>query len=112
MINVILLSLTMIFLGGYNDYKNVKVRDSCRDRFSYFILLSSNGSNSLMRMFSGNPERTITVAIKDGTAKQLKNSWDKKALSACGSAYTVVNLGSTVSTAGGHNSLSGTVSCN
>ena len=40
---------------------------------------SSNGSNSLMRMFSGNPERTITVAIKDGTAKQLKNSWDKKA---------------------------------
>ena len=73
---------------------------------------SSNESNSLMRMFSGNPERTITVAIKDGTAKQLKNSWDKKALSACGSAYTVVNLGSTVSTAGGHNSLSGTVSCN
>ena len=73
---------------------------------------SSNESNSLMRMFSGNPERTITVAIKDGTAKQLKNSWDKKALSACGSTYTVVNLGSTVSTAGGHNSLSGTVSCN
>ena len=73
---------------------------------------SSNESNSLMRMFSGNPERTITVAIKDGTAKQLKDSWDKKALSACGSAYTVVNLGSTVSTAGGHNSLSGTVSCN
>ena len=73
---------------------------------------NSNESNSLMRMFSGNPERTITVAIKDGTAKQLKNSWDKKALSACGSAYTVVNLGSTVSTAGGHNSLSGTVSCN
>ena len=49
---------------------------------------SSSGSNSLMRMFSGNPERTITVAIKDGTAKQLKNSWDKKALSACGSTYT------------------------
>ena len=73
---------------------------------------SGDGSNSLMRMFSGNPERTITVAIKDGTAKQLKNSWDKKALSACGSAYTVVNLGSAVSTAGGHNSLSGTVSCN
>ena len=73
---------------------------------------SNNGSNGLMRMFSGNPERTITVAIKDGTAKQLKNSWDKKALSACGSTYTVVNLGSTVSTAGGHNSLSGTVSCN
>ena len=73
---------------------------------------SSNESNSLMRMFSGNPERTITVAIKDGTAKQLKNSWDKKALSACGSAYTVVSLGSTVSTAGGHNSLSGTISCN
>ena len=71
-----------------------------------------NGSNSLMRMFSGNPERTITVAIKDGTAKQLKNSWDKKALSSCGSAYTVVKLGSAVSTAGGHNSLSGTVSCN
>ena len=80
------------------------------------LLVSSctngNGSNSLMRMFSGNPERTITVAIKDGTAKQLKNSWDKKALSACGSSYTVVNIDSTVSTAGGHNSLSGTVSCN
>ena len=73
---------------------------------------SSNGSNGLMRIFSGNPERTITVAIKDGTAKQLKNSWDKKALNACGSSYTVVNIGSTVSTAGGHNSLSGTVSCN
>ena len=73
---------------------------------------SGNGSNSLMSMFAGNPERTITVAIKDGTAKQLKNSWDKKALSACGSSYTVVNIGSTVSTAGGHNSLSGTVSCN
>ena len=72
---------------------------------------SGNESNSLMRMFSGSPERTITVAIKDGTAKQLKNSWDKKALSACGSAYTVVNLGSAKSTAGGHNSLSGTVSC-
>ena len=41
---------------------------------------SGNGANSLMRMFSGNPERTITVAIKDGTAKQLKDSWDKKAL--------------------------------
>ena len=73
---------------------------------------SSNGSNSLMRIFSGNPERTITVAIKDGTAKQLKNSWDKKALGACGSAYAIVNLGSPVSTAGGHNSLSGTVACN
>ena len=73
---------------------------------------SGNGSNSLMKMFSGNPERTIKVAIKDGTAKQLKDSWDKKALSTCGSTYTVVNLGSSVSTAGGHNSLSGTVSCN
>ena len=73
---------------------------------------SGNGSNSLMRMFSGNPERTITVAIKDGTSKQLKNSWDKKASSTCGSAYTVVNLGKAISTAGGHNSLSGTVSCN
>ena len=72
---------------------------------------SGNDPNSLMRMFSGNPERKITVAIKDGTATQLKNSWDKKASSACGSAYTVVNLGSTASTAGGHNSLSGTVSC-
>ena len=72
---------------------------------------SSNGSNSLMKMFSGNPERTITVAIKDGTAKQLKNSWDKKALSACSSGYKVVNLGSAVSTADGHNSLSGTISC-
>ena len=70
-----------------------------------------NEQNSLMRMFSGNPERTITVALKDGTAKQLKNSWDKKALSACGSTYTVVNLESAVSTAGGHNSLSGTVAC-
>ena len=73
---------------------------------------SGNGANGLMRMFSGNTERTITVAIKDGTAKQLKNSWDKKALSACGSAYRVVNLGTAVSTAGGHNSLSGTDSCN
>ena len=72
---------------------------------------SGNESNSLMRMFSGNPERTITVAIKDGTAKQLKDSWDKKALSACGSTYSVVNLGTAVSTAGGHNSLSGTVAC-
>ena len=72
---------------------------------------SGNETNGLMRMFSGNPERTITVAIKDGTAKQLKNSWDKKALSACGSSYTVVNLGSAVSTAGGHNSLSGTIAC-
>ena len=70
-----------------------------------------SGSNSLMRMISGNPERTITVAIKDGTATQLKNSWDKKALSACGSSYTVVNLGSAVSTAGGHNSLSGKIAC-
>ena len=79
------------------------------------ILVSScsdgSESNSIMRMFSGNPERTITVALKDGTAKQLKNSWDKKALSACGSSYTVVNLGSAVSTAGGHNSLSGTIAC-
>ena len=73
---------------------------------------SGSGSNSLMRMFSGNPERTITVAIKDGTAKQLRDSWDKKALDACGTTYTVVNLGSEVSTAGGHNSLSGTISCN
>ena len=76
-----------------------------------FLVSSCSSGNDLMRMFSGNPERTITVAIKDGTAKQLKNSWDKKALSACGSAYTVVNLGSAQSTAGGHNSLSGTVSC-
>ena len=80
--------------------------------FIFSSCSSGNGSNSLMKMFSGNPERTITVAIKDGTAKQLKNSWDKKALGACGSTYTVVNLGSAVSTAGGHNSLSGTVSCN
>ena len=72
---------------------------------------SGNESNSLMRMFSGNPERTITLALKDGTAKQLKNSWDKKALSACGSSYTVINLGSAVSTAGGHNSLSGKIAC-
>tara|TARA_A100001015_G_scaffold303487_1_gene393221 strand:+ start:194 stop:448 length:255 start_codon:yes stop_codon:yes gene_type:complete len=79
-----------------------------------FLVSSCSGgneSNSLMRMFSGNPERIITVALKDGTAKQLKNSWDKKALSACGSSYTVVNLGSEVSTAGGHNSLSGTIAC-
>ena len=53
---------------------------------------SSNGSNGLLSIFSGNPERTITVAIKDGTAKQLKNSWDKKALSACGSAYRIVTV--------------------
>ena len=73
---------------------------------------SSNGSNNFVRMFSGNPERTVTVAIKDGTGKQLKTAWDKKALSACGSTYKIINLGSAVSTAGGHNSLSGTVACN
>ena len=73
---------------------------------------SSNEPNSLMRMFSGHPERNINVAIKDGTAKQLKDAWDKKALSACGSTYTVVNLGSAVRTAGGHNSLSGKIVCN
>ena len=72
---------------------------------------SGDGPDSLMRMFSGNPERAITVAIKDGTPKQLKNSWDEKALSACGSSYTVVDLEPTKSTAGGHNSLSGTISC-
>ena len=73
---------------------------------------SSNESNSLMRMFSGNPERTVTVAIKDGTEKQLKNAWDKKALSTCRSTYKVIDLSSAVSTAGGHNSLSGKVACN
>ena len=51
-------------------------------------------------------------ATCDSKFNDEKNSWDKKALSACGSAYTVVNLGSAVSTAGGHNSLSGTVACN
>ena len=75
------------------------------------LVSSCSSGNGVMRMFSGNPERTITVAVKDGTAKQLKNSWDKKALTACGSAYTVVNLETAVSTAGGHNSLSGTVAC-
>ena len=108
-----LLSCTMIFFKEVIMIaKMFKLGTAVAIGFLVSSCSSGDGSNSLMRMFSGNPERTITVAIKDGTAKQLKNSWDKKALSACGSAYTVVNLGSAVSTAGGHNSLSGTVSCN
>ncbi len=108
-----LLPRTMIFFKeGIMISKMFKLGTAVAIGFLVSSCSSGDGSNSLMRMFSGNPERTITVALKDGTAKQLKNSWDKKALSACGSAYTVVNLESAVSTAGGHNSLSGTVSCN
>ena len=108
-----LLSSTMIFFKeGIMISKMFKLGTAVAIGFLVSSCSSGDGSNGLMRMFSGNPERTITVAIKDGTEKQLKNSWDKKALSACGSAYTVVNIGTAVSTAGGHNSLSGTVSCN
>ena len=72
---------------------------------------STSGSNSLLRIFSQNPEREVNVAIKDATEKQLKDAWDKKAMSSCQSNYQVVKLDKVISTAGGHNMLSGTVSC-
>ncbi len=68
-------------------------------------------SSCTSSMFSGNPARTVQVAIKDGNAKQLKNAWDQKALSLCKSGYNITNLGKVVSTAGGHNSLSGLIAC-
>ena len=75
------------------------------------IVSSCTSGNGVVSMFSGNPARTVQVAIKDGNAKQLKNAWDKKALSLCKSGYNVTNLGKVVSTAGGHNSLSGLIAC-
>ena len=75
-----------------------------------FVVSCSSG-NGVMSMFSGNPARTVQVAIKDGNAKQLKNAWDNKALSLCKSGYNITNLGKVVSTAGGHNSLSGLIAC-
>ncbi len=75
-----------------------------------FVFSCSSG-NSVMSMFSGNPARTVQVAIKDGSASQLKNAWDNKAISLCKSGYNITNLGKVVSTAGGHNSLSGSIAC-
>ena len=75
-----------------------------------FVFSCSSG-NGVMSMFSGNPARAVQVAIKDGTAKQLRDSWDNKALSLCKSGYEITNLGKVVSTAGGHNSLSGSIAC-
>tara|TARA_B100001741_G_C16173843_1_gene423620 strand:- start:11 stop:289 length:279 start_codon:yes stop_codon:yes gene_type:complete len=75
-----------------------------------FVSSCSSG-NGVMSMFSGNPARTVQVAIKDGNAKQLRNAWDQKALSLCKSGYNITNLGKVVSTAGGHNSLSGLIAC-
>ena len=75
-----------------------------------FVYSCSSG-NGMMSMFSGNPARTVQVAIKDGNAKQLKNAWDKKALSLCQSGYNITNIGKVISTAGGHNSLSGSIAC-
>ena len=84
----------------------------------FFILLtaaifvfSCSSGNGVMSVFSGNPARTVEVAIKDGNAKQLKTAWDSKALGLCKSGYTITNLGKVVSTAGGHNSLSGSIAC-
>ena len=81
--------------------------------FKILIIITSAVivSSCTSSMFSGNPARTVQVAIKDGNAKQLKNAWDKKALSLCKSGYNVTNLGKVVSTAGGHNSLSGLIAC-
>ena len=86
--------------------------------FKFLIILaagifisSCTSGNGVMSMFSGNPARTVQVAIKDGNAKQLKNAWDQKALSLCKSGYNITNLGKVVSTAGGHNSLSGLIAC-
>ena len=75
------------------------------------FVFSCSSSNGVMNVFSGNPARTVQVAIKDGNAKQLKNAWDNKALSLCKSGYNITNLGKVVSTAGGHNSLSGLIAC-
>ena len=75
------------------------------------IVSSCSSGNGMMSMFSGNPARTVQVAIKDGNAKQLKDAWDKKAMSLCKSGYNITNLGKVVSTAGGHNSLSGLIAC-
>ncbi len=84
----------------------------------FFIIISAgifvcscSSGNGVMSMFSGNPARTVEVAIKDGDAKQLKNAWDNKALSLCKSGYNITDLGKVVSTAGGHNSLSGSIAC-
>ena len=86
--------------------------------FKFLIILtagifisSCSSGNGVMSMFSGNPARTVQVAIKDGNAKQLKNAWDQKALSLCKSGYNITNIGKVVSTAGGHNSLSGLIAC-
>ena len=80
--------------------------------FTAGIFVSScTSGNGVMSMFSGNPARTVQVAIKDGNAKQLKNAWNQKALSLCKSGYDITNLGKVVSTAGGHNSLSGSIAC-
>ena len=86
--------------------------------FKFLIILtagifvsSCTSGNGVMSMFSGNPARTVQVAIKDGNAKQLRNAWDQKALSLCKSGYDITNLGKVVSTAGGHNSLSGLIAC-
>ena len=76
-----------------------------------FSCSSTNNQSDLLKMFSGNPERIVQVAIKDGDEKQLKNAWDKKALSLCKSGYEINNLSKAVSTAGGHNSLTGSISC-
>ena len=75
-----------------------------------FVFSCSSG-NGVMSMFSGNPARTVQVAIKDGSASQLKKAWDEKALSLCKSGYDITDLGKAVSTAGGHNSLSGSIAC-
>ena len=75
------------------------------------FIFSCSSSNGVISMFSGNPARTVQVAIKDGNAKQLKNAWDKKALNLCKSGYNTTNIGKVISTAGGHNSLSGSIAC-
>ena len=75
-----------------------------------FVYSCSSG-NGMMSMFSGNPARDVQVALKDGNAKQLRSAWENKAASLCKSGYDITNLGKAVSTAGGHNSLSGTISC-
>ena len=75
------------------------------------VVSSCTSGNGVMSMFSGNPARTVQVAIKDGSATQLKKAWDEKALSLCKSGYDITDLGKVVSTAGGHNSLSGSIAC-
>ena len=79
--------------------------------YSGLIVSSCSSGKGVMSMFSGNPARTVQVALKDGDAKQLKNAWDNKAQSLCKSGYSITNLGKVVSTAGGHNSLSGLIAC-